>query len=258
MISVMKKTWRYLICGIALLAVGCTQHDALMFEDKARVCFARGENGSGQQDSILQSFFVVPESQDRDTVWVEIALMGFPTDQDRPIKIVQTNRDAADAAIAGTHYLGFDDTEIKDLIAMGANQVTARIPVIFLRDLSLKTERKRLEMTIEENDYFKRAIDADCDFMLQTTELAEMPESWNSAWRTYFGEWSSQKMWFIVNYLGLDDFEAEYDSGYKKYLKQKAHSKLYEYNSTHDERLCNDLNKHHENGKQCENCVVFP
>lgn len=65
-------------------------------------------------------------------------------------------------------------------------------------------------------------------------------------------------MWFIVNYLGLDDFEAEYDAGYKKYLKQKAHSKLNEYNATHDEPLCNDPAKHHEDGKACENCVVFP
>lgn len=258
MISVMKKIWKYLAVGIALLAVGCERHDALMFQDVARVCFARGENGDGQQDSILQSFFVVPENQERDTVWVEVALMGFPTDKDRPIRIVQTNRDAANAAIAGTHYLAFDDEEVKNLIAIKAHQVTARIPIIFLRDISLKTEKKRLEMAIEENDYFKQGIDADCHFMVQTTELAEMPENWDSAWDTYFGEWSSQKMWFIVNYLGLDDFETTYDSGYKKYLKQKAHSKLNEYNSTQDEPLCNDLDKHHENGKPCENCVVFP
>ena len=113
-------------------------------------------------------------------------------------------------------------------------------------------------MTIVENDYFKRGIDADCDFMIQTTELAEEPTNWTSTWKSYFGEWSSQKMWFIVTYLGLDDFEAEYDAGYKKYLKQKAHSKLNEYNETHDEPLCNDPTKHHENGEQCENCVVFP
>ncbi len=254
----MKKIWKYLIGGVALLMFGCEQNDALLFEDAARICFLRGEDGSGQQDSILQSFFVVPEEQVRDTVWVEIALMGFPVDKDRPIKIIQTNQDAEDAAIAGTHYLAFDDVEVKGQVVMKANQVTARIPVIFLRDISLKTEKKRLEMTIEENEYFKPGIDADCNFMVQTTELAEMPENWNSAWKTYFGDWSSQKMWFIVNYLGLDDFEAEYDAGYKKYLKQKAHSKLNEYNATHDEPLCNDLNKHHENGKQCENCVVFP
>ena len=99
----MKKIWNYLICGMVLLAVGCERHDAQVFEGEARVCFLRGEDGKGQQDSILQSFFVVPETLDRDTVWVEIALMGFPVNEVRPLKIVQTNQNAADAAVAGTH-----------------------------------------------------------------------------------------------------------------------------------------------------------
>lgn len=241
------------------LATACEQQDAQLFEGEARVCFFRGDDGKGQQDSILQSFFVVPETQERDTVWVEIALMGFPLNEARPVKIVQTNADSANAALPGVHYVPFDAGEVKDLMVMGANQVKAKIPVIFLRDISLKTEKKRLEMTIEENAWFKRGIDADCNFMVQTTELAEKPDPyWDSSWKTYFGEWSSQKMCFIVNYLGLDDFEAEYDAGYKKYLKQKAHSKLNEYNATHDEPLCNDPYKHHEDGKQCEQCVVFP
>lgn len=42
-------------------------------------------------------------------------------------------------------------------------------------------------MTIVENDYFKRGIDADCDFMIQTTELAEEPTNWASTWKAYLG-----------------------------------------------------------------------
>ena len=258
MIDMMKNIWIYLIGGMFLLVAGCGHNDAQVFEEEARVCFSRGDDGGGQQDSILQSFFIVPEIQERDTVWIEITLVGFPVNEVRPVKIVQINPDAKDAAIAGTHYVGFDDAEVRSFMVMAANQVTARIPVILLLDISLKTEKKRLEMAIMENEYFKRGIDADCNFMIQTMELAEIPTNWDSAWKSYFGAWSSQKMWFIVNYLGLDDFEAEYDAGYKKYLKQKAHSKLNEYNATHDEPLCNDLTKHHEDGKACENCVVFP
>ena len=253
------KIIRYFIGSVLLLALGCERQDAQVFEEEARLCFYRGDDGKGQQDSILHSFFVVPEMQERDTVWVEIALMGFPVDEACPVRIVQTNPDAVDAAVAGTHYVAFDAAELKELMVMGANQVKARIPVVFLRDISLKTEKKRLEMAIEQNAYFKPGIDADCRFMVQTTELAEKPANWDDVWKkSYFGDWSSQKMWFIVNYLGLEDFEAEYDAGYKKYLKQKAHSKLNEYNASHDEPLCNDPARHHEGGKPCENCVVFP
>lgn len=256
--ELMKEILKYLAFGFILFVAGCEQNDALMFEGEARICFLRGEDGTGQQDSILQSFFVVPEAQDRDTVWVEVALMGFPVNEARPVTIAQTNTEAADAAVTGVHYVAFDDAEVKDMMVLGANQVTARIPVILLRDASLQTQKKRLEMTIVENESFKRGIDADCNFMVQTTEMAEKPGNWDDDWDTYFGEWSSQKMWFIVNYLGLDDFEAEYDTGYKKYLKQKAHSQLNAYNASHDEPLCNDPDRHHENGQQCENCVVFP
>ena len=210
-------------------------------------------------DTVIPRTFVYDvETRVFDTVWLEVETMGYVEDHERSFALEQVKKGEGEQAVVGKHYIAFDDAEVKDLMVMGTNQVIARIPVIFLRDVSLKTEKRRLEMTIVENDYFKRGIDADCDFMIQTTELAEEPTNWASTWKSYFGEWSSQKMWFIVTYLGLDDFEAEYDAGYKKYLKQKAHSKLNEYNETHDEPLCNDPTKHHENGEQCENCVVFP
>ena len=55
----MKNIWIFLICGIVLSVMGCEKNDAQVFEDEARVCFFRGEDGTGQQDSILQSFFVL-------------------------------------------------------------------------------------------------------------------------------------------------------------------------------------------------------
>lgn len=256
--NIMKEINKWLVFVLFVSLWGCEQHEAQMYEDAARICFARGEDGGGQQDSILQSFFVIPETQMRDTVWVEVALMGFPVNAERPLKIVQVNQDRAMAAVAGLDYVAFDDDEVRGLMVMGANQVVAKVPVILLRNSSLKTEKKRLEMVIEENDFFKRGIDADCNFMIRTTELAEIPENWDAMWKSYFGEWTSRKMWFVVNYLGLNDFEEEYDAGYKKYLKQKAHSKLNEYNRVHAEPLCNDPEKHHENGERCKDCVVFP
>ncbi len=256
----MKKILKYIVPVVVLLAAACSQHDALMYESDPQVCFYRGDDGYGQQDSILHSFFLVSDTQDRDTVWVELALIGFPADEPRAVNIVQTNKDAADAAVAGTHYVALDDPEVVNQIVIGAGQAVTKIPIILLRDISLKTGKKRLELTVEANTYFKPGIDADRNFMIQTTELAEKPSNWDdkASWKNYFGEWSSQKMWFIVNYLGLTEFEETYDTGYKTYLKLKAHSKLNEYNASHDEPLCDNPNKHHEEGEVCKDCVVFP
>lgn len=239
-------------------AAGCSQHDALLFESEPQVCFYRGEDGYGQQDSLLHSFFAVPAGQDRDTVWVELALVGFPTDEARPVKIVQTNTGAPDAAVAGTHFVALDDPEMAGRIVIGANQVRTKIPIVLLRDESLKVGKKRLELTVLANDYFKPGIDADRNFMVQTTELSEQPDNWDSDWLKYFGEWSSVKMQFIGQYLGLDDFEEEYMTAYKTYLRLKAHTKLNEYNTTHDQPLCNNPYKQHAKGEVCEDCVVFP
>ena len=259
---IMNRIFRYVVLGLTLLAVACEQHDALMYDNDAQVCFARGEDGFGQQDSVLHSFFLVPSNQDRDTVWVELALMGFPMNEDRPVKLIQTNTGAANAAVAGVHYVAFDDPVDVNQIMIGAGQVSTKIPVIFLRDVSLKTDKVRLELTIGENGYFKPGIDSDRNFMLQTTELAEQPVNWEETWEKYFGTWSSQKMWFIVNYLGLTEFEEEYEQAYMVNLKLKAHTKLNEYNELQfqqgKEPLCDDPYKHHENGEKCESCVVFP
>lgn len=255
---IMKKILKYIVGVVMLGVAGCTQHDALMFGGEPQVCFYRGDDGYGQQDSILHSFFTVPAAQDRDTVWVELALVGFPVDEARPVKIVQTNTGEADAAVAGTHFVALDDPEVAEQIMIGANQVRTKIPVILLRDKSLQLAKKRLELAVEANDYFTPGIDADRNFMVQTTELSEKPGNWDSVWLKYFGVWSSVKMQFIGAYLGLDDFEEEYLTAYKTYLKLKAHTKLSEYNATHDEPLCNNPYKHHAEGEVCEDCVVFP
>lgn len=248
-----------MILGVILLTAACSRHDALMFGSDSQVSFFRGDDGYGQQDSILHSFFLESDdTQERDTVWVELALVGFPADEARPVKIVQTNKDAADAAVAGTHYVALEDPEVANQVVIGAGQSVTRIPVILLRDVALKTGKKRLELTIEENEYFKPGIDADRNFMVQTTELAEKPGSWDSSWKTYLGEWSSRKMWFVVRYLGLTDFDETYVTAHKQYLRQKAHAKLNEYNASHDEPLCNNPEKHHEAGEVCKDCVVFP
>lgn len=254
----MKKILNYVIGGMMLWSVGCTQQDALMFESGPQVCFYRGDDGYGQQDSILHSFFAVPAGQDRDTVWVELAITGFSSKDVRPVKIVQTNAGKANAAVAGTHFVSLDDPAVVERIVIGANEVRTKIPIVLLRDESLKVGKKRLELSVEANDYFRPGIDANRNFMIQTTELSEIPENWNSDWKNYFGDWSSVKMQFIGQYLGLDDFEEEYMTAYKTYLKLKAHAKLSEYNAAHDQPLCNNPYKQHEKGEVCKDCVVFP
>lgn len=257
----MKKLFNYIwgICMILGSMCSCQQQDTEVYENDPRIFFARGDRGYGQQDSLVHSFFTVPEGQDRDTVFIELKTMGFPSEISRPVKIVQTNTDAADAAIPGTHYIAFDDPSIAGQFAVAPGEVAVKIPLILLRDKSLETRKVRLEMTVGTNEYFQPGIDMNRNFMVRTTAMSEKPTNWDTDWKYTFGDWGSKKMWLIVNYVGYSKFdESISDSGYKDYLKLKAHTKLAEYNQTHAEPLCENPDQHHQPGETCKDCVLFP
>lgn len=257
----MKKLFNYIwgICTILGSMCSCQQQDTEVYENDPRIFFARGDRGYGQQDSLVHSFFTVPEGQDRDTVFIELKTMGFPSEISRPVKIIQTNTDAADAAISGTHYVAFDDPSIAGQFAVAPGEVAVKIPLILLRDKSLETRKVRLEMTVGTNEYFRPGIDKNRNFMVRTTAMSEKPTNWDTDWKYTFGDWGSKKMWLIVNYVGYSKFdESISDSGYKDYLKLKAHTKLAEYNQTHAEPLCENPDQHHQPGETCKDCVLFP
>ena len=245
--------------ALSLLALlnACNEQEAVLYSDEPRISFARGDNGYGQQDSVTQSFFLLPSDQLRDTVWVEISLEGTSAPEARAIKIEQTNAGEAGAAEAGKHYVAFDDPEIATAMQLPANAVSVNIPVILLLDPSLYEEKVAIEITIAENENFKPGIDENRNFKITTTAMAEKPSTW-STWQYYFGEWGSVKMKFIIDYVGYSDFEDTPETAYRSYLRLKAIEQLEEYNATHEQPLCEDVNKVHAEGERCPNCVEFP
>lgn len=256
----MKRIWiviAVVLCGC--LAGSCEQQETEKYEGDARLYFHRSTEWEGQLDSVRHSFFLVPEGKERDTVLVDVRTMGFPVGTARPVKIVQTNAGKPGAAVAGVHYVGFDDVSLKEALVVQPHAIKVMVPVILLHDPSLDKGKVRIEMEVVGNEYFKPGIDKNCRFMVQTTALAEKPGTWDKNWVYYFGEWGTEKMGFIVNYLGFTEFEkTDQESGYKEYLKLKANEKLEIYNKAHPEYpLCEDKDKKHEGGVKCVNCVVF-
>lgn len=98
--NVMK---RYRLFILLIVAIGpffgsCDEKDVIRYEDDPRIYFYKGivydnvaRTSYSQGDSVKRSFFVLPDTQMWDTVWIDIRTMGFPTDYERPMKIVQTN-----------------------------------------------------------------------------------------------------------------------------------------------------------------------
>lgn len=256
----MNRVIKYMMfcASLSLLALlnSCREQEAALYSDEPKISFTRGDDGYGQQDSVTQSFFLLPTDQMRDTVWVELSLEGTPYSVPRSIKIEQTNAGEAGAAEAGIHYVAFDDPEIADAMQLPANAVTVNIPVILLLDNSLYNEKVAIEMTVAENENFKPGIEENRNFKVTTTAMAEEPSTW-STWQYYFGTWGSVKMKFIIDYVGFSNFEELPEMGYISYLRSKAIEQLEEYNATHDQPLCEDVDYVHAEGERCPNCVDF-
>ena len=110
----MNRIIKYMMTCTALSLLitfgGCDEQEAALYSDEPKISFTRGDNGYGQQDSVTQSFFLLPSDQLRDTVWVELSLEGTSSTIPRTIKIEQTNVGKVGAADyseqTGSHRAG--------------------------------------------------------------------------------------------------------------------------------------------------------
>ena len=236
----MKNIGYILLLSLLAVFVGCQKQNVLSYENDPRLFFMNGVDydqvpAFRQFDSLSYSFFVLPEDQQRDTVYIVIETMGLTSDQPRAFSLVQTNLDSVNAAIPGKHYVSFESDEMKQLMTIPAGAVRYYMPLIVLRgDPLLDDAEVRLDMKIAENENFKVGINDESEFTVKITAMASEPSEWRS-WSVAFGDWSSTKMWFIINYISADfDFE-EYlgDYDYAYYLKTLAIQRLEEYNATH-------------------------
>lgn len=227
----MKKNILYTLVLLFVAGLtGCKENTALEYENEPALYF---ENvWEGQRDSVAQTFFIKPKGTTKDTVRIEILTMGFPSAEDRPFLLEQTNVGKPGAAVPGKHYMAFDTPEMLKELVMPAGAVRKSFPLVILYDPSLDLEEVRLELKIKANDAFKVGIGTWSSFVVKMTAMAVKPISWDTYWRYTFGEtWGSRKMKFIIENTGFSDFDGGYlDSDYSDYLAAKVRQKLLEYN----------------------------
>jgi hypothetical protein len=186
---------------VAALFSACQEVEIDEYENDPRLYFYRDVLATGQRDSLSYSFFLQGPTVMRDTIFIFIRTMGLPSPEARPFRMMQANAGDSTAAQAGVHYLPFDSAA--EIMYVPARAIDAYMPVIVLRDTSLKTKEMRLEITIAENEYFKPGIQDNTKFTLKLTDFAVMPASW-STWGIFFQTWGPQKMLFLTKSLGID------------------------------------------------------
>ena len=228
----MKNTIGIILVTLCLLS-SCKEFITLEYENDPALYFVHAQYG--QQDSLNHTFFLRVGDKTRDTAFVEIITMGYPSSENREISLIQTNSGQPGAAIPGVHYIPFDNPEVKPHMVIPAGAVRARVPVILLNDQTLALSSVRLNLEIVPNSHFRQGVSEFSQFLIKTTAQAVKPSNWDSVWRYYFGAtWGSVKMEFIISVLGYVDWSVRPgDIGYTTYIGAKTKAALEQYNLDH-------------------------
>lgn len=240
----MKTNYILILLTVFFLCSCEKEKPELYREVKTGLYFFKGtdsRNKITQNDSLSYSFYLEDEKRQKDTVFINVRTMGLPWGTDRKVTLRQVNTGKNNAAVAGKHYLAFDDPELVKEWIIPAHSVSSNIPIVLIKTADMQTAEFRLELEIVENDCFEVALESQKDFLIKVSNIAAQPTNWG-AWKTYFGEWGPVKMRFIIQYVGFSDFEnfANYQKAQLMFFSMKAAQKLEEYNTNNNTILKED------------------
>lgn len=193
----MRKTIafaRLLTLGMALTLWASCEKDLPLYSDtQAKLNFAYEDS----KDSVTSYSFIYNNGGDRDTVWLEVNTMGFLSNDVRHYEIEQVLTGTNDA-VAGRHYVSFDDPAYKALLRIEPGAVADSLPIIVLRDSSLAAQDVQLKVRIKDTPLFKRGY-ADRDFKVVTiSDQIVKPNRWGPLMDYLFERYGPVKHRFMI------------------------------------------------------------
>jgi hypothetical protein len=241
----MKRFIIYL-CVLSVTALGCQKDKYLTYSDINRVQL-------NDTSAMSATFVYDAASVTKDTIYIQVNTIGKISDHDRAVKLEQvkeyvttyvrdpvTNKvtdsvvsEVPYEAVAGVHYLPLDDASLAPLMVVKADSVHAMIPIVLLRDTSLKTNSYRLRIQLVANNDFGLGEEGAREKTIIFSDHLERFYSWSvdnytaPAWNN-FGKYSTGKHQFMINTLGVNIDEAWYQAAlaagalpeYQNLLKQ--------------------------------------
>lgn len=218
-------------------------------------------NWTGGREELMQansyySFALVSASLGgieltQDTVWLEVETMGFVSDQNRTIELEQIKIEEEELlkygeneAVAGVHYVPFDNPELLAKSYVPAGSTITKIPVVVLRDPSLDSKSVALRISFKNNGIFKPGYAKYNTHTLHISSHLTKPESWDLNYLDYnFVKYTETIHELMIQWTGnawdndyVKEIAGSYD--YLQYLRRFFQEKLKEVNA---ERLSQNL-----------------
>ena len=213
----MKKVTYLFILFLGIASTGCQEEKGFLFQDVTRISFSPKEAGNYEM-----TYSFIWGTQNRDTVYLPVSISGRTADHDRQIEVVQIpgydvtyNYDDqgyltdsiitewSNSAVAGKHYIAFDDAEAKALLKIKAGEITGYVPVIVLRNTSLKTEKVRLRIQLVASNDLELGQAKNLIMLLNISDQLEQPVNWTrySSVQSYLGAYSKPKHELMIEVL---------------------------------------------------------
>ena len=220
------KKYSCIIVILLAVATGCKKAAYLQYDSGARIQL---------KDTIAATFSFVYEdvAVTRDTIYIDLKTIGGIADHNRTVTVQQvpeydktykydpnTNKPIDSTvtekpfkAVAGKHYMAFDDKGMQAIMVIKTDSATGKLPIILLRDTSLKSNSYRLRIRLTASDEFatgeKNAIEKTIIF----SDRLERFDSWKvdngtAPAYTAFGKYSTGKHQFMIDVLKVKIDEA--------------------------------------------------
>ncbi|MGN0282931.1 MAG: DUF4843 domain-containing protein [Prevotella sp.] len=193
----MKKTIFIMMALAALFVTSCEKELPVWEDQTARLNFYNERSA----DTLSSYCFVYHNEVPSDTIWMRVTTMGFPSSRDRQFELQQVATGENDA-VAGTHYVAFDNAELRKHYVIKADSVGAYFPVVVLRHDSEADKIYTLKFTIKDNDEFKVGFH---DFLYKYVTITDMlvkPANWGGLMNWMFGQYGTEKHKFMMKVSG--------------------------------------------------------
>ncbi|SCC44495.1 protein of unknown function [Chitinophaga costaii] len=157
------------------------------------------------------TFFYKDPSVQYDTVLFHVRAVGTVPNKDSYIKFTAFADTSASPAypdaVAGVHYVPFDNAALKLLWKIDADSFQAYVPIITIRDTSLKTSTYQLHFKIDQSDDFAPGNSNHTEGIVYISDRLSKPSNWTASF--FLGTYGPVKHQFLIDQSG-DRWDADF------------------------------------------------
>jgi len=193
----MKKIFLIVLLS-PLVFFGCQENERLLFDvSNSALNFTLPRS---TPDSLYVNFMFLPDDQVKETISVQVDLIGLPTDESREYMVRVVSDEST--AEAGIHY----ETLMSKSVFGGDKSLSDLFEVEVLRDASMREETYRLYVEFEYQGDFNPGVPSKQFFILNITDnLLIPPPFWKGNYLHYrAGAYHWKKCKKFIEIAGVD------------------------------------------------------